>query len=416
MTAAADTGSHAEAEQIVRRLLADPPQDPYPFYARLREIDPVHRASVGDFWTLTRYEDVRATVEDKRFVRDVGDMQRRHSKGAPVDLARPSVRSQQRWFVFTNPPDYVPKRALYNTVFRRGQVESLRPLMAQFAGELLDQAQERGEMEIVEDLGFQLTVRVISHVLGVPRENTQLLVDYAHVIGGTFDPLVTGEFRRRADEETIKIEGFLHDLVDQARRNPGGDGLLSRLIAADEQGILTEEDLMANIPLVFSAGLETTTHFIGNSVYSLLKSPDQWKLFLSDPDGLVKNAVEELLRYETSVQADAPMRLAAEDIEIGGVTIPKGDNVIPFYGAANRDPVRYQNPDTLDITRQDIKTLGFGGGLHICLGQHIARVETQVALVQLARRFPGMQLHGDEPTWRPAITNRTLNALNVRLA
>jgi cytochrome P450 len=403
----------AEAEEIVKELLTAPPQDPYPLYARLREIDPVHRASVGDFWTLTRYDDLYGALRDRRFVRDYDDFRRRNSRG-DVDYERPFIRSQRLWFIFSNPPEYLPKRALYNTAFNRAYVDGLRALMTQFAEELLDQARERGELEVVHDLGYELTLRVICRILGISLEEGGRFADWAHAIGPTFNPLVTEEQLRRADDETVKLEGLMQAVVDRVRLDPGDD-LLSRLINADEQGVLTEDELRANAALVFSAGLETTTHFVGNCVLSLLRNPDQWALLKTDPEGLVENAVEELLRYESSVQSDLPLRLASEDVEIGGVTIAAGEGVVPFLGAGNRDPARYDDPDRLDITRREIRPLSFGGGHHICLGQYLARVETQVALVTLARRFPDMQLLDENPTFRPEATNRALQALPVRL-
>ncbi|MDX3101898.1 cytochrome P450 [Nonomuraea angiospora] len=405
--------ANAEAEQIVATLLTTPPQDPYPLYARLREIAPIHQASVAPFWTLCRYEDIQKLVKERRFVRDVDDTRRR--SGQATDLERPFTRSQQHWFVFTNPPQYQPKRVLYNTAFNRTYVESLRPLMTKFVDELLDDAQDRGELEAINDLAFELTVRVICHVLGVPRENADLLIDWAEMIEGAFEPLATESFKTEADRRTVRVEAFLTGLVENERRNPG-DNLLGRLIAADKDGLISQEELIANVPLVFSAGLDTTTHFIGNALHSFMRNRDQWQLFVTDPEALVTNAVEELIRYDSSVQSSPPLRLASEDIEIGGVTIAKGDGVIPFFGAAHRDPDRYDNPDTLDITRKDINTLAFGGGIHICLGQHLARVESQVALVQIAKRFPNLQLTGPDPTWRlHGANNRTLDALYLEL-
>lgn len=415
MTSAETLSVVEEADAIVKQLLTQLPPDPYPTYARLREIAPIHRASFGDFWTLSRYADIEAAVKDKRFVRDYEDMRRR--TGQPADYSRPFTQNQRRWFAFHNPPDYLPKRALYNTAFNRNYVDSLRPMIARFAGELLDAAErDGGRIEIVDGLGFELTVRVISSTLGVPEgEDTRLLVDFARDVAPTFNPLSTDEVMAAADEATVNLEGYLTELVAAKRRRPGHD-LLSRLIAADEQGLLSEEELRANAALVFMAGLETTTHFIGNSVYSLMRNRDQWELFVTDPEGLAKDAVEELLRYDSSVQADLPLRLAREDIEIGGVTIPAGDCVVPFLGSANRDPQRYTEPDRLDLTRTDIRTLAFGGGVHICLGQHLARIETQEALVLLAKRFPNMRIVGPEPTWTPGVTNRSLERLDVSLA
>jgi len=404
---------NAEAEQIVATLLTAPPQDPYPLYARLREIAPIHRASVAPFWTLCRYEDIQKLVRERRFVRDVDDTRRR--SGQATDLERPFTRSQQHWFVFTNPPQYQPKRALYNTAFNRTFVESLRPLMTKIVDELLDDAQDRGELEAINDLAFELTVRVICHVLGVPRENADLLIDWAEMVEGAFEPLATESFKAEADRRTARVEAFLTELVENERRNPG-DNLLGRLITADKDGLISEEELIANVPLVFSAGLDTTTHFIGNALHSFMRNRDQWQLFVTDPEALVANAVEELIRYDSSVQSSPPLRLASEDIEIGGVTIAEGDGVIPFFGSAHRDPDRYDNPDKLDITRKDINTLAFGGGIHICLGQHLARVESQVALVQIAKRFPDLRLTGPDPTWRlHGANNRTLGALHLEL-
>lgn len=411
-TATADAS--AEAEAIVQQLLTRLPDDPYPTYARLREIAPVHRAAFADFWTLTRYADIEAVVKDKRFVRDYEDMRRR--TGQPADDSRSFTRHQRNWFVFRNPPEYLPKRALYNTAFNRNYVDSLRPTIARIAGELLDRAvADGGEIEIVHGLGFELTVRVVSLALGVPEgEDTRLLVDFARAVAPTFDPLSSDEVMAGADEATRNLEGYLAELVRAKRRNPADD-LLSRLIQADEDGVLSEEELLANAALVFMAGLETTTHFIGNSVHSLMRNRDQWELFVSDPEGLVKNAVEELLRYDSSVQADLPLRLAREELEIGGVRIAAGDCVVPFLGSANRDPRRYADPDRLDITRGDVRVLSFGGGVHVCLGQHLARTETQEALVLLARRFPEMRMAGAEPRWAPGVTNRSLERLDVRL-
>ena len=414
MTSAETLSAADEAEGIVKQLLTQLPQDPYPTYARLREIAPIHRASFGDFWTLSKYADIEAAVKDKRFVRNYEDMRRR--TGQPADYSRPFTQNQRRWFAFYNPPDYLPKRALYNTAFNRNYVDTLRPMIRHYTAEILDAAErDGGQIEIVDGLAFELTVSVISATIGVPDgEDRQLLVEFARAVAPTFNPLSSDEVMAGADEATVNLEGYLRELVASKRRELGDD-LLSRLIRADEDGVLSEEELLANAALVFMAGLETTTHFIGNAVYSFMRNRDQWELFCGDPEALAKNAVEELLRYDSSVQADLPLRLAREEIEIGGVTISEGDCVVPFLGSANRDPERYEHPDRLDITRGDIRTLAFGGGVHICLGQHLARTEAQEALVMLAQRYPNMEVVGSEPKFAPGVTNRSLERLDVRL-
>lgn len=404
--------ANEEADQIVGRLLMDPPDDPYPLYARLREIAPVHKASVAPFWTMSRYDDIYKMVKEKRFVRDLDDTRQR--AGQPTGADRPFPRSQQHWFVFTNPPEYQPKRALYNTAFNRSFVDTLRPYLVERVDEILDAAEEKGELEVIYELGFVLTVDAICHVLGVPRENADLLVNWAHMVEGAFEPLATEDFKKKADQRTVEVESFLEELVANERREPG-DNLIGRLIAADTEGLISEQELIANVPLVFSAGMDTTTHFIGNAVYSFMQNRDQWDLFLTDPDALVKNAVEELIRYDSSVQSSPPLRLASEDVEIGGVTIAKGESVMPFIGSANRDPLVYENPDKLDLKREDIRTVAFGGGVHVCLGQHLARMESQVALSTLAKRFPNIELTGPEPEFNAFANTRALKSLTIKL-
>ena len=210
------------------------------------------------------------------------------------------------------------------------------------------------------------------------------------------------------------LNDYLGDLIQRRRREPGDD-LISRSVVAMEAGTLTEDEVLANAGLLFIAGFETTTHFLGNAVYSLLRHRDQWDLFRTDPDGLADGAVEELLRFESSVQAEPPHRIATEDVEFPTATIPAGDAVVPLMGAANRDPERYEDPDRLDITRKDVRPLSFGGGLHVCIGQHLARLEANIVLVELARRFPGLQLCDEEPEWVGGVTARGLRKLNVRL-
>lgn len=413
------TTAHVEeAEAVLRRLMTERHTDPYPLLARLRELDPIHRSSMGDFWTIARYDDVQKVLKDKRFVRDYDDFHGRSGAGdSNVDTTRlPFVESQRNWLIFSNPPDYMPKRAVYNAaVFNRSRVMDLRPLITAHTAELLNSATERGEIDIVNELGYELTVNVIGHILGLPAgDDIQLFVDWANAVGPTFEPLVDDEVLRAADDAMSTLNDFLGDLIKRRRGNPGDD-LISRSLAAMEAGTLTEEEVLANAGLLFIAGFETTTNFLGNAVYSLLRHRDQWDLLTSDPEGFADGAVEELLRFESSVQAEPPHRIATEDIELSTAVIPAGDAVVPLMGAANRDPERYDDPDRLDITRRDIRPLSFGGGLHVCIGQHLARLETHVVLVELARRFPGLQLCDDEPEWVGGVNARGLRKLKVRL-
>lgn len=410
------TSAHVEeADAILRRLMTEHQSDPYPLFARLRELDPVHRSSVGKFWVLTRYDDVQKILKDKRFVRHFDDFHKR-SSGTNVDTKRSFAESQSHWLIFSNPPEYHAKRAVYNAaIFSGSRVKDLRPLITSLTDELLNSAVERGEIDIVGELGYQLTIKVMGHIMGLPgNADIQPFIDWAAAVGPTFEPLVEDSVLRTADKAMDKLNDFLGDRIKQ-RHGGSGEDLLSRSVAAMETGTLTEEEVLANAGLLYIAGFETTTHFLGNAVYSLLRHRDQWDLFTSDPAGLVDGAVEELLRFESSVQAEPPHRIATEDIQLPTATIPAGDTVVPLMGAANRDPERFPDPDRLDITRKDVRPLSFGGGFHVCIGQHLARLEANIVLVELARRFPGMQLCDEEPEWLGGITARGMRKLRVRL-
>ncbi|HZK73510.1 MAG TPA: cytochrome P450 [Clostridia bacterium] len=404
-----------EADAILRRLMTEHQSDPYPLFARLRELDPVHRSSMGNFWVLTRYEDVQKILKDKRFVRHFEDFHKR-SSGTDADTKRSFAESQSHWLIFSNPPEYHAKRAVYNSaIFSGSRVKDLRPLITSLTDELLNSATDRGEIDIVGELGYQLTIKVMGHIMGLPgNADIQPFIDWAAAVGPTFEPLVEDSVLRTADKAMDKLNGFLGDRIKQ-RHGGSGEDLLSRSVAAMEAGTLTQDEVLANAGLLYIAGFETTTHFLGNAVYSLLRHRDQWELFTSDPARLVDGAVEELLRFESSVQAEPPHRIATEDIQLPTATIPAGDTVVPLMGAANRDPERFKDPDRLDITRKDIRPLSFGGGIHVCIGQHLARLETNIVLVELARRFPGLELCDEEPEWLGGITARGLRKLKVRL-
>jgi hypothetical protein len=405
----------AEADAILQRLVTEHQSNPYPLFARLRELDPVHRSSKGGFWVLTRYDDVQKILKDKRFVRHFEDFHQR-SSGLGTAMKRSFAESQSHWLIFSNPPEYHAKRAVYNSaIFSGNRVKDLRPLITSFTDELLNSAAKQGEIDIVGELGYQLTIRVMGHLMGLPGvDDIQPFIDWAAAVGPTFEPVVDDGVLRNADKAMDMLDSFLGDRIKQ-RSGGSGEDLLSRSVAAMEAGTLTEQEVLANAGLLYIAGFETTTHFLGNSVYSLLSHRDQWELLCSNPEAYIDGAVEELLRFESSVQAEPPHRIATEDIKLPTATIPKGDTVVPLMGAANHDPERFPDPDRLDITRKDVRPLSFGGGIHVCIGQHLARLEANIVLSELARRFPGMQLVDEEPQWIGGITARGMKKLKVRL-
>jgi cytochrome P450 len=216
----------------------------------------------------------------------------------------------------------------------------------------------------------------------------------------------------QANNDNLATEAYFHSLFELRRRQPGDD-LTTQLVLAEEEGHkLTNEELTANIILLFGAGHETTVNLIGNGLLALYRNPDQLRLLKESP-ALITNAIDELLRYDSSVQLTG--RTALEDISVGGVDVAKGESVLCLLGAANRDPAVYPDPDRLDITRSNIRPMSFGGGIHFCLGAQLARIEGEIAIAALLRRLPNLKLDDVEhPDWRQTFVLRGLNRLPAR--
>lgn len=407
---------HKEADEIVQQLLTYPPDDPYPLLARVRDISPVHKTA-GGIWTLARYDHIASALRDPRFIRDIGDMTRRQL-GDGVDFARPLIESRQRWFHISNPPEYMRKRSVYAKFLTPAAVDKLRAEIEENANKLLDVAEERGEIELVGEFSYELTLKLICRILGFPPpdgEGAEFL-EWFRAWGDTFQAVVTPEMLDLADDAILNLNGLLGRQVDRMRIDPG-DNLISRLAhEVYNDARLPDDEIVANAIVMFAGAVGTTADLISNTVVSLLENTDQWELLRRDPVGLAKNAVEETLRYDSSVIANPPSRLAAEDVEIGGLTIPAGDVVIPLFAAGNRDPKRFENPDTFDITREDVRPLSFGGGVHVCPGQHLARAQSEIAVRILATRFPNMTLAVENPPRRANAAQRGAAELHVRLA
>jgi len=377
--------------------------DPYPVYHRLRAEDPVHHHPMG-FWVLTRYDDVARVLRDARFGRGgFGEILR----------ARFGEEGVDRSMLFRDPPDHTRLRALVNRAFTPRVVDAMRPRIQAIVDGLLDGLAGAGRMDLIADFAYPLPITVICEMLGVPagdqREFRAWSADIARsldAIAMPGDPAIVerGNAARRALSDYFRV------LIDERRRAPRAD-LLSDLIAAEEQGDrLSEQELMATVLLLFVAGHETTVNLIGNGMLALLRNPGELRRLRAEP-GLATSAVEELLRYDGPVQRTG--RVAAEEIEIGRTTIPKGGLVLSILGAANRDPAHFPEPDRLDLARADNRHLAFGVGIHFCLGAPLARAEGQIGIGALARRLPRLALATDRPAWRDATALRGLAALPV---
>jgi len=395
-----------EGAPLFNPLSPDFIADPYPFYHRLRAIDPMHLSPRG-FHVASRHADITSILRDKRFGKDfVGRMTRRYG---PQILEEPVYRSMSRWMLQQDPPDHGRLRGLVVRAFTAQRVEDMRPRIQQIVDKIIDRVEPRGHMDLIADFAFRLPVTVICEMLGIPDEHLEPLLTSSRGSGRLLDPApLTKDEINQHNAFNLASAEYFRSLFELRRRQPGSD-LTTQLVQAEEDGSkLSNEELTANIMLLFGAGHETTVNLIGNGLLALHRHPDQLRLLTSDP-WRAANAVDELLRYDSSVQVTS--RTTLEDVDdIGGIPLAKGQSVLCLLGAANRDPAIYPNPDRLDITRTNIRPLSFGGGIHYCLGAQLARIECEIAIGTLLRRLPNLRLDDtDHPDWRQTFVLRGLN-------
>jgi hypothetical protein len=296
--------------------------------------------------------------------------------------------------------------------FTARRLEDMRPRIQQIVDATLDRVIPEGRMDLIEDFAFRLPVTVICDMLGIPEEHRETFYAGSRDGGRLLDPVpLTPEEIKQGNAGNATAQMYFQQLFELRRRQPGDD-LTTQLVQAEEDGHkLSNEELTANIILLFGAGHETTVNLIGNGLLALHRNPDQLALLKANP-GLITNAIEEFLRYDSSVQMTG--RVALEDIEdLGGKRIPKGESILCLLGSANHDPAVYPDrPECLDIARPNVKPLSFGGGIHFCLGAQLARIEAEIAISTLLRRLPELRLDDAEnPEWRPTFVLRGLKRL-----
>jgi cytochrome P450 len=418
----------------VLRFMIDPRfrRDPYPLYDLLRAVAPVHNAMVAAT-TLAEYETVMNALRDPRLSSDVGNADFRYSAGrlgaglvaeapfrfmmrrggAGTDPAGPFVIMERRFLTGIDAPDHTRLRGLVSRAFTPRVVAEATPIIEKIAQEVIDQLEPSGEADLLADYAYQVPVRVICEMLGVPADDYAMFHEWVVDVVARFDIANVGSktLVRKADNATVALTRYLLKLADE-RRNEPRDDWLSKLVAiADEGDRLDEDELVSVVVLLLGAGHETTANLIGNAVWHLHRNPEQLSLWKDAPE-IRRNAVEELLRYDSPIQM--VQRIALEDLEIGGVPIPKGRMIIPLLGAANRDPKRFTDPNRLDLGRADCRPVSFGFGVHHCIGAALARAEGEIAIAVLYDRFPGLRPTVDRPEWRPSIIFRGLKALPVR--
>ncbi|WP_419995582.1 cytochrome P450 family protein [Streptomyces boninensis] len=380
--------------------------DPYPAYAWLREHDPVHWTTLPsgvEAWLVTRYDDARQALADQRLSKNPA----RHSSdktGIPGERGAGLMTH----LLNIDPPDHTRLRRLVSKAFTPRTVEAFAPRVQELTDDLIDRFAGKGEADLIHEFAFPLPIYAICDLLGVPREDQDDFRDWAGVM------IHHGKGPRGGVAKAVKkMRGYLAELIHR-KRGDLGDDLISGLIRASDHGEhLTEQEAAAMAFILLFAGFETTVNLIGNGTYALLTHPEQRARLAADP-ALLPGAVEELLRYDGPVEL-ATWRFAAEDLTIGGRPIRAGDPVLVVLAAADRDPARFPDPDLLDLARTDNQHLGYGHGIHYCLGAPLARLEGRTAIGTLLRRIPDLRLAADpsELRWRGGLIMRGLRTLPV---
>jgi cytochrome P450 len=393
--------------------LADPRlrADPHPTYHRLRAEAPVLEVvgPAGAELLLTRYEDCVSVLRDPRWSSNPGHV-------VADDVASP-LRSRVAEaglpvLLFMDPPDHTRLRRLVSKAFTPRTVERLRPRIADIFDGLTAGPAARGEMEVISELAYPLPVTVICEMLGVPVSDQSEFAGWSSDASRLLDGVIPDEQVERGLAAVMNFVAYFDQLFEERRRTPGDD-LISRLLAVEDDGdALAHEELMATVLLLFVAGHETTMNLIGNGLLQLLRHRDQFDLLGRDPD-LAPSAVEECLRFDGPVHLTG--RVATVELSVAEHRVEPGRQVVTLLAAANRDPAVFEDPDRFDVCRADNHHLTFSHGLHYCLGAALARVEGQVVLGELARRWPGMELIDDQPALREHFILRGLESLHVSL-
>ncbi|MFI6050952.1 cytochrome P450 [Streptomyces violascens] len=390
--------------------------DPYPAYAWLREHAPVHRTRLPsgvEAWLVTRYGDAKQALADQRLSKNPAHHDEpAHAKGK---TGIPGERKAELMTHLLNidPPDHTRLRRLVSKAFTPRTVAQFAPRVQELTDRLIDAFEAKGSADLIHEFAFPLPIHAICDLLGVPREDQDDFRDWAGMMirhgGGP---------RGGVARSVKKMRDYLAELIHKKRENPGDD-LISRLIEASDHGEhLTENEAAAMAFILLFAGFETTVNLIGNGMYALLRNPGQRERLqdslAAGETGLLETGVEELLRYDGPVEM-ATWRFATQPLTLGGQDIAAGDPVLVVLAAADRDPARFADPDTLDLGRKDNQHLGYGHGIHYCLGAPLARLEGQTALATLLRRLPDLRLavEPDDLRWRGGLIMRGLRTLPV---
>jgi pimeloyl-[acyl-carrier protein] synthase len=390
----------------------------YPLFKRMRSEDPVHYSESLGYWILTRYRDVEAAVRDQRlssnrkalFINKLGSLD--------VKEIQNFLDMTSSWMVDTDPPDHTRLRKLANPGFTTRAIESWRSIIQNTTDRLLDNVQNHGGMDVVSDLAIPLPEFIITEIMGVPETDRANLLGWARDIGTFFgaaggSTIEMEELARKADKAAAQFCVLIRQLIEQRRRQPGTDMISLLSVAYQEQGF-NDRELPFLCMEILNTGLLTTTDLIANGVNALLSHPDQLQKLKKNPT-LIDSAVEEILRFDTSVPFLT--RIAKQDLTIGGKDITAGSVIALGFGAANHDPEKFGSPEVFDITRTPNEHLGFSSGIHFCLGAVLARMDLTICLTTLLRRLPNLSFDPDKqaiPTKHSNLVLKGFDSLPVK--
>jgi cytochrome P450 len=392
--------------------------NPYPLFHTLQSIDPVHWSERHRSWLLTRYADVWAAFKDPNLSADrISPFFTRRANDPELDDLDPMFKILSNWMVFKDPPDHTRLRRLAYRSFTPRVIEALRPRIHVIVEQLLSALEEQQRIDLVHAFAYPLPAIVIAEMLGVPTEDRDTFKQWSDdIMLLLFGAQGESQRHQRAQQSLLALADYFDALIEKYRQKPANN-LISAFLHTHSgnehpptKENLTNDELISTCVLLLFGGHETTTNLISNGLLALLKHPEQRHLLQSD-SSLMPGAVEEFLRYDGPSKIS--VRWAKHDVEIGGEKINSEQRVFLIQAAANRDPNRFPDPDKLNIQRKDNQHLGFGYGIHYCLGAPLARLETQIAIEALLRHFPNMQLHEETIEWHATILSRGLKTLQI---
>ncbi len=387
--------------------------DPYPVLNRLRERAPLFYDAGRERWFVTRHEDVRSCLRDRRLGRNFRQVLAPEEIGVPpLDPRWQAFWDSERWsLLWLEPPDHSRLRKLVAAAFTPRSVEALREPAHALARELLEPLAEAGEMELLYDYAQPYSIAVICRMLGVPLDRHRDLLDWSHRMVKMYEFEVPVEAAQAANQAAAEFQEYVHELIGERRANPREDMVTALVQARVDGGRLSDDEIVSTVIVLLNAGHEASVNTLGNGMRAFARHPDQWQRVVG---GSVPAAAagEEMIRFDPPLQLFERWVLT-EDFAVGDVSIPRGAKIALLFGAANRDPRVFERPDEFDVARENaVQHIGFGGGIHVCIGAPLARIELEASLEALRRTWPDFRL-AEEPRRTGAFVIWGLEALRL---